>query len=211
MVREIPQTNALQSRLDRAIGRRDGIRTELSEVKKEIKRLEGEESLLDLVTALIRQLIDQEVNLGVRAVERLQTEGLQTVFDDQDLRIRADVKERRGKISVDLVTIQQSGDKTIEGTGNDMFGGAVATVESILLRIIIIFRRNLRPVLFLDETLPAFDHNYISNMGQFCSVLCERLGMDILAVTHNPALIEAADHGYRILKHNGTARFEKIR
>ena len=83
-------------------------------------------------------------------------------------------------------------------------------MQSILLRIIIILRRGLRPVLLLDESLPAFDGNYVSNMGHFLSVLCQRLGMDILLVTHNPALVESADKGYRIIRKNGEARFEEI-
>ncbi len=207
----LPSATALRSQVDKAIGRRDGIRSNLEDVEAEMRVLEQEQSLLDLVATLIRGLTDQEVTIGVQAVEKLQTEGLQTVFDDQDLRVRADVREKQGKVSVDLLTVQRAGDTEVEGLSNDAFGGAVATVESILLRIIIVFRRGLWPVLFLDETLPAFDSNYVANMGQFLSTLCSRLGMDILAVTHNPALVEAADHGYRIVKRNDVARFEVVR
>jgi ABC-type sulfate/molybdate transport systems ATPase subunit len=65
--------------------------------------------------------------------------------------------------------------------------------------------------LVLDETLPAFDANYVQNMGVFLSRLCARLKMDILLVAHNPAFVDAADHAYKISKRGGAARFEKIR
>ena len=200
----------LRSQVDRVLGRRDGVQIKLGKVEDEIRVLEQEQLLLDLVAALLRRLVDQEVTIGIQAVEKLQTEGLQTVFEDQDLRIRAEVGEKQGKVSVDLLTVQRTGGLEVEGVSNDVFGGAISTVESILLRIIIMFRRGLRPVLFLDEALPAFDSNYISNMGQFLSVLCSRLGMDILAVTHDPMLVEAADRGYRIVKHGNVARFEAV-
>jgi ABC-type thiamine transport system ATPase subunit len=62
--------------------------------------------------------------------------------------------------------------------------------------------------MFLDETLPAFDHNYVVNMGAFLSALCSKLNMDILLVTHNPALVEAADHAYRLVRKNGSVKVE---
>jgi hypothetical protein len=184
----------------------------LKATKEDIVRLEAEGQLLDLVTELFRHLIDQEVTLGVQAVEKLETEGLQTVFDDQDLRVRADVEVQRGKVSVDLVTVQKDADGSeVEGLSNDAFGGAVSTVQSVLLRLIILVRRGLRPLLLLDESLPAFDSNYVINMGRFLSVLCARLGVDILLVTHNPALVEAADRAYRIGRRGGVVRFERVR
>jgi hypothetical protein len=203
---------SLRSDLDRAIGLRDSIKSRLTYTKDEIKRLENEEALLLLVSELFRKLIDQEVTIGVQAVEKLQTEGLQAVFSDQDLSVKANIEVQRGKVSVDLITTQKhKNGMEIEGMSNDAFGGAVSTVQSVLLRVIIIMRRGLRPLLLLDETLPAFDNNYINNMGQFLSTLCKRLNMDILSVTHNPAVVDAADKAYRIVTKNGSAHFEVIR
>ena len=213
MLPDLPtlQVTSLRSHLDQAIGRRDGLRTRLSAVQLEVKRLEAEEELSDLAAGLIRTLIDREVTDGVKAVEELLTEGLRAVFDDQDLSVRADVDVSRGKVSVDLVTIQKQADGTVtEGLSREAFGGAVTTVQSALLRIIVTVRRGLRPVLFLDETLPAFDSNYVHNMGTFLRVLCDRLGVDVLLVSHNPAMVEAADHAYRIQKQNGVATFKRL-
>jgi ABC-type thiamine transport system ATPase subunit len=164
-----------------------------------------------LVQTLLQQLIDKEVTVGVQAVEKLHTEGLQAVFGDQDLSVKSVVEVQRGKVSVDLITVQKQLGHEVEGLSNDSFGGAVATVQSVLLRIIILLRRGLRPLLLLDETLPAFDHNYVLNMGAFLSTLCQRLKMDILLVTHNPALVEAADHSYRLVRRNGSVKVEVLK
>lgn len=207
----IPSPTALQSQLDQALGLRKGAVARLDGTKAEIKRLEAEETLLVLVQTLLQKMIDKEVTAGVQAVEHLQTEGLQAVFGDQDLRVRAEVDIQRGKVSVDLVTVQKHAGHEVEGLSGDAFGGAVATVQSALLRIIIMLRRGLRPLLLLDETLPAFDHNYVVNMGMFLSILCRRLDMDILLVTHNPALVEAADKAYRLVLRNGGVKAELTR
>lgn len=208
----LAQITALRSRLDRVSGLRDGLRQQLVRSQSEVKRLESEEELADLSACLLRTLIDTEVSTGVKAVESLLTEGLKVVFDDQDLSVRADVDVQRGKVSVDFVTIQRQSDGTVtEGLSREAFGGAVTTVQSVLLRLIVTLRRGLRPVVFLDETLPAFDGNYVHNMGTFLRTLCDRLGIDILLVSHNPAMVEAADHAYRIHKVEGAASFRKIR
>lgn len=184
----------------------------LAENTRVILQLEQEAELLGRVSDVFRSLIDKEILHSVRAVERLLTEGLQTVFDDQDLRVTATVNVVRGKVSVDLKTIQKGSDGSItEGACGDAFGGAVLTVQSILMRVLVLLRRGMRPVLFLDETLPALDNNYAANMGQFLCKLCDKLGLDILLVTHNPILENAAQHAYQIKKTKGVARFEKIR
>ena len=209
---EVPAISNLRTSLERAKTLRDVAVTDLAKVKLDITRLENEGLVLGAVEIFIRQLIDQEVTLGVQAVEQLQTEGLQAVFDDQDITVKAQVEVQRGKVSVDLITVQKHpGGVEVEGLSNDAFGGAVSTVQSVLLRLIIMMRWGLRPVLMLDESLPAFDSNYVTNMGHFLSTLCKRLGMDILLVSHNPAMVEAADVAYRISKHNGHAKFDKVR
>ena len=184
----------------------------LSDVGTEIVTLEAETVLLDQVMTLLQQLIDREVTSGVEAVEALQTEGLRAVFDDQDLRVRSTVDIQRGKVAVELITVEKHADgHEVEGLGGDAFGGAVLTVESVLLRIIILMRRGLRPLLLLDESLPAFDPNYVVNMGRFLSALCKRVGMDALLVTHNQALVEAADNAYRLVPRRGSVKLENAR
>lgn len=208
----VPSIDHLQAQVAQAQGRKAAVQTALEGVTAEIEQLEDEEELLTLVAALFRKLIDHEVTEGVKAVERLQSEGLQAVFDDQDISVKANIDESRGKVSVELVTVQQkpNGD-IIEGLAKDDFGGSVLTVQSVLLRVIIMLRRGLRPLLLLDESLTAFDSNYISNMGSFLSELCRKLEIDILMVTHNPALFDAADRSYRIVRKGGESKFERVR
>ena len=208
----IPSSRQLRSVADRVLGQRDGVQTRLSELSQKIKSLEAEEEILQLVSNVIRSLIDSEINDSVQAVEKLQSEGLRTVFDDQDLSVSASVETQRGKISVELLTSQKLADGTvIEGVSNDAFGGAVTTVQSVLMRIIVILRRDMRPLLLLDESLPAFDANYVSNMADFLRALSERLGLDILLVSHNQSLVEGAHKAYQIKKVGGAAKFEVAR
>jgi len=208
----LPTVGHLRSQADRLTGARDAAVRRVGETRKSIRDLENEGELLALVQGIFRTLIDKEVTAGVEAVEKLMTEGLRTVFYDQKLSVESEVAISRGKVSVDLIVVHERQDGTIiKGVPNDAFGGAVATVMSVLLRIIVMKRRGLRPLLLLDETLPAFDGSYVQNMGEFLQLICERLDIDILLVTHNPALVDASNRAYRIVRTKSGARFEVMR
>lgn len=201
---------ALRSRLDEVRGHRASVQANLARARASVKALEEEEQITSLCCVLIRELIDKKVTEAVQAVESLLTEGLRVVFHDQDLSVKAQVEVSRGKVSVEFMTIQHQADgRVTRGLSRDAYGGAVTTVQSILLRLIVAMRRGLRPVIFLDESLPAFDGNYVQAMGQFLRGLCDKLGFDVLLVTHNPAMLECADAAYRITKVSGAATFKR--
>lgn len=193
------------------LGRREALQEQILTTKQSITELSNEIETLDSVGVVFRQLLDDEVASSVKAVEELLSEALQAVFTDQSLRVRANISVQRGKVSVELLTIQDhGGGLIIEGQSSEGFGGAVTTVQSIILRILVCLKRGMRPFLLLDESLPAFDSNYVHNMGNFLSSLCTRLGIDILLVTHNQHLVDASDKAFVIDKKKGKATFSKV-
>jgi ABC-type microcin C transport system duplicated ATPase subunit YejF len=207
----VPSIVSLQKSLTTAEALRSALSAQVEANNREIKLLEHEEQLLEMVGALIRRLIDAEVTDGVQAVERLQTEGLQEIFHDQKLSVRAEVGESRGKVSVSLRTVQHRSDGTeVEGSPDTAFGGSVMTMQSILMRVTVLFRRNLRPLLLLDETLAAVANNYVDRAANFLSALSERLGLDILLITHDEALVGAAHNAYQIRYIDDQAKFRKM-
>jgi hypothetical protein len=208
---ELPDLTLAQARASRAVALRDALDAQITETEVELRRLEDEDALLELVANLIRRLIDAEVTDGVKAVEKLQTEGLQTVFHDQDLSVRAEVEESRGKVAVTLLTGRKREDgAVVEGVADQSFGGSVLTMQSILMRITVIFRRDLRPLLLLDETLVAVANKYVDRAAKFLSTLCKRLDLDVLLITHDEALVSAAHRAYYVTYANDRAKFTEV-
>lgn len=207
----LPDLTNVRASANKAVGLREAIDRQIEENNRRIKTLENEEQLLDLVGNLIRRLIDVEVTDGVKAVERLQTEGLQEIFHDQGLKVRTEVEESRNRISVTLLTQRPLQDGTIvEGVADQSFGGSILTMQCILMRITVIFRRNLRPLLLLDETLHAVANKYVDRAARFLSALSKSLGLDILLVSHDEALVGAADRAYRVSYVRDQAKFQEI-
>lgn len=207
----LPSLQGIQSLAHRAEAMRETLQHQISLVEGKIVQFRNEEALLELVANLLRHILDLEVTDGIRSVEKLLTEGLADIFFDQNLSVRIETEDARGKIGVSVVTISKEEDgKVIEGQAEEAFGGSVTTLESLLLRIAVIFRRQLRPVLLLDETLAAVADKYVDRAAAFLSTLSERLNLDILLVSHDSAFVGAAKHAYRIERRDGKASFRKL-
>lgn len=206
---EIPDISNLVSRLDRVTGARDETLRRARGCEEEISDLERTMEELDLVSSLFRSLIDDEITTAVQAVEGLQSDALRSIFADQTLKVETEVKVKRGKVDLSIWTVQTDEDGTeTKGLARDSFGASVATVQSLLMRILVILKRGLRPVIIMDESLTAFDPQYASQIGVFLSTLCRKLGLDILMVTHNPTLFKAASRAYRVRRSPNGVRFE---
>lgn len=207
----IPDYDTLCRDLARTEALRDAAQKALSGAGRQVMILEAEGEVLDRVADLFRTLIDREVTDNAKTVESLLTEGLQVIFDDLDLSVRSEINIQRGKVAVDLITVQKHSDGTvIEGSSTDACGGSVSTVQSVLLRIVVISRRGLRPLLLLDESLAAVAEHYVPRVGKFLALLSDRMGLDVLAVSHNPSLVEAATNAYRISKKDNRASFRQV-
>jgi ABC-type microcin C transport system duplicated ATPase subunit YejF len=117
----------------------------------------------------------------------------------------------RGKVSVRLKT-SFKGEDGIEvvGEGLDSFGGAVATIQSLLLRVSLVLKRNLRPLLVLDETFPSVDVGRSEILVGFLKVLCQRLNMDILCISHDSTIADGADIGYKVTASKTGAKIKRI-
>ena len=189
--------------LDRACskleGARDAALARLALLDQEIQEARSREDILLATSELFRTLVDKELTESVTMTEQLLTEGLRAVFSDMDLSCRAVTEISRGKVSVNFLVRHVRPDGTVsEGEAEDGFGGAVTTVMSVILRIVLMLRRNMQRVLFLDESLPALENRYIQDLVSFLETLCKRLELDMLIITHNPILVQSCKTAYRI-------------
>ena len=183
----------------------------VNDLDLEIALLESDLDVKQQAQGVLDLLAEKEVEEGVKTYISLLDEGLKAIFPEQDISQVAEITKIRGKVSVRLKTVVKGKDGIeVEGEGLDTFGGAVSTVQSLLLRVSLLLKRGLRPVLVLDETFPAVDENRVELLVDFLKALCSRLGMDILCVSHNTSLAESADRSYRVKATKNGAVFTEM-
>ena len=204
--------NDLASRFYRLKTLKESCEKRIDGLETEIAFLELDKDKKTEAGVILDTLAQDEVERGVSTYISLLEEGLKAIFPEQEVGLTAEITKVRGKVAVNLKTTFKGQDGLeIEGNGLDAFGGAVTTIQSLLLRISLILKRNLRPVLILDETFPAVDENRVEILVDFLKILCQRLGMDILCITHDPTIADNCDIGYKIAPSKNGATLKRIK
>ena len=161
--------------------------------KDELKQLRHDKKVLKRVEELYKYLLDRYVNQYAESISGIVTEGLSSIFHDQDLEFGIEVSQKHGKVWVEFLTTK--GAKTASAL--DSFGGGIVAVESLLLRILILLKTGLARYLILDESLASLSSEYVENCGNFVRKMCSELDVDLLLVTHNQDFVEYADTAYK--------------
>jgi len=167
---------------------------QMAESEAEIEKLSHNIAVYTKSSVVLKSLLQDLVGENLRSIDKLVTEGLRRVFHDQlNLTFQSELVERNNQLQISFRTEQG------RATGNAIasFGASVAVVESLLLRIIVILKTGLAPVLLLDESFAQVSDDYIEPLGKLVQSLCKDLGMTILLVTHQHEFQETADVVYR--------------
>lgn len=200
------RVRALQESSTRLVTLRDRIQTDLEEKQHEVEQLSALVMALTKVGELFRALMDRLVNKQVQAIEGIVSEGLKTIFFDQNLSFEAEVVPRANKIHIDFF-IRQGGQDPMAIRDHPMesFGGGPCSLASLTLRILTLLRMKKYPILVLDETLGAVSDEYTEQTGQFLRSMAASLGIVVVLVTHKRAYLEHANvayHGHEVADGN---------
>lgn len=206
-----PRLKAAGGKLSRLQTLRDQLKGDLDRKRSEVEDLSAQIVLRSKVEELFKALIDALVMNQVQAIETMVTEGLQTIFFDQDLKFEAEVRPKYNKVSIEFFIKQlEKGGLEIKGKPLESFGGGPASVASLLLRVLTLLRLQKHPLLLLDETLGAVSDDYTDNTGRFLQVLSAKMKVPILMITHKPAYLDHAQTAYRCqeVEEGGQRRIE---
>jgi len=177
---------------------RDQIASDLEAKRVEVETLTRRIDRLVLVGELLRALMDKLVLDQVRSIEDIVTEGLKSIFFDQNLKFEAEVSQKYNKVAIDFFFKQGSDATAVRGHPLESFGGGPSSIASLVLRLLSLLRLKRTPIIFLDETLGAVNGDeYIDAAGQFLHKLATTTGIDILYVSQKAAFVDHADVAYQ--------------
>ena len=194
------QQETLEDRYDAVLKKMDRLRAERSalvkrerQLEEEIESNEDQGRVLIKVEELFKHLLDKYVHRYAESFSQVVTEGLQAIFHDQDIGFDIVVGQKNGKVWIDFETVQDG----VRGQALQSFGGGVSSVESLLLRLLVLLKTGLAKYLILDESLAALSEEYVDEAGQFIRRMSEELGVNVLLITHNKAFLDHAHTAYQ--------------
>jgi predicted ATPase len=106
---------------------------------------------------------------------------------------------KANEVVVSFKVIQTKNEVEYERDVYTEMGGGVADVLSFLLQFIVVYllRDRIQPILLLDEAFKHLSVEFREDMAELLRELCDRTGVQILMVTHDPIYERVADRVYR--------------
>lgn len=149
----------------------------------------------------VAQVTQQELEYHVG---ELVTLALAAVFDDP-YELSVEFIQRRGRTETDLWFVR--GDAKVDPLSAS--GGGAVDVASFALRVALwsLAPKKTRPVLVLDEPLKFLKGGELPEKGaRMIKEISERLGIQIIMISHIPDQIEGADFRIHVGIKNGISR-----
>lgn len=184
----------------------DHRRDHAAALRAQVAEQDTEVLLLNHVGAALDELLRKVSLESLDAVEKLITYGLQTVFENPGFAFRMEVSKKMGLQWMEPRLVLDGVDAPVL----EAFGGGPAQIVAFLLRLLVLRRLKLAPLLVLDEPFAMVSEQYRANVGKLLAELCARLDLTILMVSHETEYVEHATKAYTIVETSNGATFTDI-
>lgn len=212
------RVRTVRRRIDTEVGRARTVVQRGQDLTRQIAVLEKDRETAERVSGVLGR-IGAERDATARAqVEALVTAGLRAIFDE-NLSFHLVESTSRQTPQIDFVVRTHRADGSHYDT--DVLaarGGGVAAVCGLLLRVVVILlTRQLQPedapaLLCLDESLAHLSADRLEAAGAFLRALVDRTGLQILMVSHQDELADAADVVYSFrLDSDGVTQYRRVK
>lgn len=174
-----------------------GLQAELLEKKARLLNLEQAQALI--------QKVAQETQGQLKYhIQALVQNALDAVFPTSYI-FRISFELRRGQTEVDIY-LDKDGSLI---DPQDAAGGGVVDIVTFALRVVAWSLSKTAPVLVLDEPFKWVSAGLRPVCGELLRGISDRLGLQIIMVTHDPELVERADRIFIVTQKNRRSSVEQ--
>lgn len=205
----LKRVSQVERQIEREIGEARSLVTRVRESQQKVADLEDRAEALEEAIGVLNSFADRKQEEVKAKIEGLVTQGLQTIFSDQDLRFVIVQEQKARRMETRFVIVDDHG---LETSIMDARGGGVAAVAGFLLRLIVTLLQPNRHFLMLDESFAHVSEKYESALVEFVRELVDRTSIQIVLTTHKGVeeWIAAADKAYRFTLENGRTTVQDV-
>jgi len=180
-------------------GRIENIEGSLIEHKKQRHTLLNEELLHDQCVKVFQTLVELKKEEIKVKIESLVTKGLRTIFNRPDFRFELIMEIKRGVMSAKPVLHSNFNDDAFASDIIDSHGGGIVDVTAFLLQVVTLLAfKKITRLMVCDEPFRNVSRDYLENVAEFLTYLCDISGMQIIMVTHKPEFKEHANKVFQV-------------
>lgn len=198
----------LRQRVDREYGRLTAALQQVEAAEQRCTAAEARALAIEEAQRVI-QFVAQETQKGVvLRISEIVTAALDAVFEDDAYEFRLEFVQRRGKTEADIF-FERNGERVDPLTAA---GGGCVDVAAFALRVALwsLLRRSagIADTLVLDEPFRWLSRDLQPLAGKMLKMLSEKLGVQMIFVTHVQELIESADRVFEVTRRGKISKVE---
>lgn len=195
-------SKTLRHCLEQRRGKQQQLQQAVSELKEQIKELKGSLRRHERAREIIREVglaTQQQLQFHISEITSL---ALEAVFTNP-YSLVAEFVQRRNKTECDLF-FERNAEKIDPLTAS---GGGAVDVASFALRVASwsMSSPHSRNVLLLDEPFKHLSTELLPKAGEMIKQISEKLGLQIIMVTHSEELADTADKIFKVAIKKGVS------
>lgn len=185
------------------------IDSDLTENQNKLLALSNRIKLLEQAQAFLQKIAQDTQSQLKFQIEDIVNLALETCFPNEYI-FQLQFTIARGKTDAELVFLSQKTNRPIDPMNAS--GGGVVDITSFALRIAsYVLEQGTDNVIILDEPMKFVSKDLQARVGDILKTLSEKLGLQILMVTHITEMIDIADKVFEVKKNPDGRSVVKVR
>jgi DNA repair exonuclease SbcCD ATPase subunit len=201
----------MRSHYNNALGQKQLLELQLQDNQNNLGQTRQNLATWEQVQVLFTKVSEYAREQLKTRIEETVTAALTAVFGE-GYTFRINMRQLGNQPAAEWQVVSQYGDEEVAASPEDARGGGITDVVSLALRLAmleILKPRPEGPVLF-DEPAKMVSAEYAGNLAYFLKQYAEKTGRQVMLVTHNPQLAEAADKSYLVTQKDGVSDVREI-
>lgn len=194
-----------QKELARKQAENDLLSRQVSTMEEKILALVDDLEVCHEALSFLEDLANKRRGAMKGKIESVVTEALRALYGSTyRVELSYGVKNNRSCLEIEMVRETAAGEVRRDMGG---FGGGVADTMSVPMRLMVLVgSKQTDKVCVLDECWKHMDPARIETVGKFLRALSDKLGMQVLFVTHHEPLKEFGDRVYEVSESEGKSK-----
>ena len=189
--------------LERRRGRQAQLHNDLATSEGQLKDFVKELACCEEAQKAIQIVAQQTQEELTYRLDELVTLAMAAVFDDP-YALEVEFVQRRGRTEADIWFVRDG--KRVDPMAAS--GGGAVDVASFALRVALwsLAQPRTRNTLILDEPLRFLSRGYLPKASAMLKEISEKLGIQVIMVTHSDDLTECSDKVFEVSLRDGVSR-----
>jgi DNA repair exonuclease SbcCD ATPase subunit len=194
----------IQERLVKTKLERDFVKSEIESSEYQLKSLKRTKDELNDVHSLFLKAAEDTQAKFEDHLNYVVSTALSSVFDEV-YEFKLEFREKRGKTEAEILLVKNG--ETIKPV--ESVGGGVLDITSFALRLAFwSLTKETRPLLVLDEPFKHLSSGLQSKAAEMLKTLSNKLGIQMIIISHIKQLIEGGDKVFNVRIENGVSHVD---